>query len=87
MEYTNYERYKNSPVDGFILQGSCSDRESLAFLMDEEDLAAGVAHAEQLIKGGKPSEIMPKAMLPSFYSTPVTAYRWHSLAGLGYAAT
>ena len=83
MEYANYEKYNNSPVDGFILQGSVSDREGLAPLMDRAKMKESLDFASRLINDGKGDHIMPKDRLPEMLTTPITAYRWHSLAAVG----
>lgn len=83
MEYANYEKHNNTPVDGFILQGPVSDREGIAPLMDSAKLNDGLAFAARLIDEGKGETVMPRDMLPEMFSTPITAYRWHSLAAVG----
>ncbi|KAK0621384.1 duf1749 domain-containing protein [Bombardia bombarda] len=71
-------------VDGFILQGPVSDRESTALLMDKAEMDESVAHAAKMIAEGREDEFMPPDLLPVEYSTnPITAYRWHSLAAVG----
>ncbi|KAL0930804.1 esterase lipase [Colletotrichum truncatum] len=80
MEYT---KHKEDPVDGFILQGPASDRESIVDFVDSEELKKSLELAEKMISGGKGSEVMPRDYVPSVFSTPLTAYRWHSLAAKG----
>ena len=84
MEYSDYEKHGSSPVDGFILQGPVSDREGLAPIMGAEKMQESVAHAAQLIKEGKGESIMPREALSSILPSPITAYRWHSLASTGW---
>ncbi|KAJ2904617.1 dolichol-phosphate mannosyltransferase [Zalerion maritima] len=69
-------------VDGFVLQGPVSDREALSLSMSQHDTDAAIAWAEGLIKTGQGDEVMPRTMVPAF-KTPITAYRWWSLAGRG----
>ncbi|OBR13794.1 Esterase lipase [Colletotrichum higginsianum IMI 349063] len=78
-----YTKHKEDPVDGFILQGPVSDRESIADSVDHEWLKNSLEYAEKLIDEGKECEAMPRDQLPSFFQTPMTAYRWHSLAAKG----
>lgn len=40
-------------------------------------------HAEDMIQRGEKDEIMPKALIPPIFSSPITAYRWHSLIAKG----
>ncbi|KAK1999841.1 DUF1749-domain-containing protein [Colletotrichum falcatum] len=78
-----YTKRKEDPVDGFILQGPVSDRESIVDFTDSEWLEKSLKYAESLIAEGKEGEAMPKDLVPSFFSTPMTAYRWSSLAAKG----
>ncbi|WQF75740.1 Putative fusarinine C esterase SidJ, alpha/Beta hydrolase [Colletotrichum destructivum] len=78
-----YTKHKEDPVDGFILQGPVSDRESIADSVDPDWLKKSLEYAEKLIDEGKEWEAMPRDQLPSFFQTPMTAYRWHSLAAKG----
>ncbi|GKT43694.1 UPF0619 GPI-anchored membrane protein [Colletotrichum spaethianum] len=78
-----YTKHTEDPVDGFILQGPVSDRESIVDSVDPEWLQKSLKRAEELIAEGKKGEAIPKDLLPSFFSTPMTAYRWHSLAAKG----
>ncbi|EFQ33315.1 uncharacterized protein GLRG_08459 [Colletotrichum graminicola M1.001] len=78
-----YTKHKGDPVDGFVLQGPVSDRESIVDSTDFEWLEKSLKYAEDLISKGKEGEAMPKDLVPTFFSTPMTAYRWHSLAAKG----
>ena len=82
MEYTNYAAHSNEPVDGFILQGPVSDREALGKSLTKEQLAASIATAAEMLAAGKGDEAMPRDKLEGV-KTPVTAYRWNSLAAPG----
>lgn len=84
IEYTNYDKYHNEPVDGFILQGSVSDREALPIEKGKEAMAKAVALATEMIKSGRGDDAIPKSQLPFEADPwPITAYRFHSLAGDG----
>ncbi|TQN73528.1 UPF0613 protein [Colletotrichum shisoi] len=83
LDCAEYTKHKEDPVDGFILQGPVSDRESIADSVDPDWLRKSLEYAEKLIDEGKEWEAMPRDQLPSFFQTPMTAYRWHSLAAKG----
>lgn len=84
IEYTNYEKHHNEPVDGFIIQASVSDREALPIDKGKETIDKVVAIATEMIKSGKADDAVPKSQLPPVFEPfPVTAYRWHSLAAVG----
>jgi hypothetical protein len=36
-----------------------------------------------MIERGEKDEIMPRALIPPIFSSPITAYRWHSLIAEG----
>ncbi|KAJ3956148.1 hypothetical protein N0V92_007330 [Colletotrichum tropicale] len=78
-----YTKHKEDPVDGFILQGPASDRESIVDFITPELYKKGVDLAEKMIAEGKAGEAMPTDHLPSLFDTPITAYRWHALAAKG----
>lgn len=82
MEYTRYSKYNNEPVDGFILQGPISDREALTMAMPDPQPSLDVA--AKMIADGKADEIMPKEQMPSFLDSPISAYRFQSLAKKGF---
>jgi hypothetical protein len=84
--YADYVKHENEPVDGFVLLGPVSDREGLALIMEPSQMNASLAYASRLIAQGKKDAIMPKEMMPYDWTSPVTAYRWHSLASVGYVA-
>ena len=83
MEYADATKYSNEPVDGFILQATVSDREAIRPLVSKEAYEEGIEYASNLIKSGKENEIMPRSKLPKEFDTPISAYRWFSLAGRG----
>ncbi|KAI4674742.1 uncharacterized protein J4E84_010483 [Alternaria hordeiaustralica] len=67
------------PVDGYIMQAPTSDRETAGLLMPQDLLSASLKHAEALIAKGEKKTIMPSSFIPPIITSPVTAYRWHSL--------
>lgn len=85
MEYNRYDKYHNEPVDGFIMQGSVSDRECYAGLMAPETLGDMVSLAKNMIDTGKGEDVVPKSKLSAgfMFPNPMTAYRLHSLAAVG----
>lgn len=83
LEYTN-RKYQTPPVDGYILSSPISDREGAFYLgMTPADVEISVQAAKEMIEKGQKDDFMPKAFLPSVFTTPITAYRWHSLAAKG----
>lgn len=71
------------PVDGYILQGPTSDRETASLLMTLEQYNTSLTHAIELIAKGEEKTFMPSSLLPTvFEGIPITAYRWHSLVSL-----
>jgi hypothetical protein len=71
-------------VDGYILTSPVSDRESAFLFMSPNDLAKSVQVAQDMVDNGRKDDPMPKESLPFIFTTPVTAYRWRSLAAKGY---
>lgn len=65
------------------MQGPVSDREAFGSLMAASQFESSRGHAAKLIAEGRENEMMPRNLLPPFFTTPVTAYRWHSLVGVG----
>lgn len=78
-----YSKLEEDVVDGFILQGPVSDRESIVDFVKPEDMKKGLDLAAQMIAEGKGGEILPADYVPSIFNTPITAYRWHSLTTKG----
>lgn len=83
LEYTNHAKYDNPAVDGYVLLAPVSDRETATMFMPAEALEATVAAAQQMIEAGREADAMPSAAIPPVFSSPVTAYRWKSLAAKG----
>ena len=71
------------PVDGYILQGPASDREALKLELSEEEHSKPLKAATDLISQGKGLELLPRFTGNLVYFPPMTAYRWHSLQGVG----
>lgn len=85
IEYTNYEKHQNEPVDGYIIQGSVSDREAFRDAMSPEAMDEIVSVTQEMIDTGKQREIVPRSRVPPnfIFSCPFTAYRLHSLCAVG----
>ncbi|KAK4190044.1 hypothetical protein QBC35DRAFT_491156 [Podospora australis] len=72
---------KGLKVDGIILQGPVSDREAIKMSVDPTEREVSLKHAEEM---KNKEEVMPGDKMPEGWrGTPVTAYRWGSLAGVG----
>lgn len=82
MEYTNHSKYENEPVDGYILQGPVSDRDTLELLMDDPEPSLKLA--AKMIAEGKANDCLPMNMVPAVTGAPISAYRFQSLAAKGY---
>ncbi|KAK4135866.1 hypothetical protein BT67DRAFT_377103, partial [Trichocladium antarcticum] len=83
LEYTNRDKYQTPLVDGYILQSPVSDREAALMFMPAEYLSKTIEVARDMIAKGLKDDAMPKALIPPIFETPITAYRWHSLAEMG----
>lgn len=85
MEYNRYDKYHNEPVDGFIMQGSVSDREAFVHFLTQQTVDDMVSLAKGMIDAGRGDDVVPKSKLPSnfIFPNPMTAYRLHSLAAVG----
>lgn len=51
--------------------------------MPPDFFAKTLGHAKDMIARGEQDEIMPKALIPPIFHSPITAYRWHSLISRG----
>ncbi|CUS20414.1 LAQU0S01e06062g1_1 [Lachancea quebecensis] len=67
-------------IDAGVLQASVSDREYFSQSVDKETWARLNATAKELVESGKKDEILPLEYAKVMSETPVTAYRWCSLA-------
>ncbi|KAL7947344.1 hypothetical protein V8C42DRAFT_317522 [Trichoderma barbatum] len=83
MEYTNYAKYSNSPVDGFILQAPVSDRESLDVYMP--DYQSKLDYADRMIAEGRGGDCLPSEQSFAMLGAPVSAKRFHDLFAKGGA--
>jgi hypothetical protein len=75
--------HKSPAVDAYILQSPTSDRETANLLMPPQLFAETLKHASNMIAGGEQDEIMPKSLIPPIFTSPITAYRWHSMISVG----
>lgn len=85
MEYNRYDKHGNEPVDGFIMQGSISDREGYVDVLTQTTVDDMISLAKEMIDAGRGDDAVPKSKLPPgfFFPNPMTAYRLHSLAAVG----
>lgn len=86
MEYDRYDKHQNEPVDGYILQGSVSDREAYLDTLTQTTVDDMISLAKEMIDAGRGDDAVPKSKLPPsfFFPNPMTAYRLHSLSAVGY---
>jgi hypothetical protein len=82
MEYTNYTKHSNSPVDGFILQAPVSDRESLDVYFP--NYQSKIDYADRMIAEGKGNDCLPSDQSFAMLGAPVSANRFHDLFAKGY---
>jgi hypothetical protein len=81
MEYANYTKHNNEPVDGFILLAPVSDRESLEIVCPEYQESLDLA--TRMIAEGRQDDCLPQDKVPGVLAAPVSAYRLHSLCAKG----
>jgi hypothetical protein len=81
MEYSNYAKYKNSTVDGFILQAPVSDREGLMASFPECQETLDLAN--KMIDEGRGEDCLPMKNVQGMLGAPLSAYRLHSLCAKG----
>ncbi len=80
MEYlTGFGHETRALIDGGILQGPVSDRESILMTMDRATYDMSCETARSMIETGRGNEIIPSNFIQNF-PCPVTATRWLSLA-------
>lgn len=83
-----YMRSSDNPnVDACILQAPTSDRVTAGMLMSPEFYSRTLNFSENLIAQGNDDQVMPKDLIPDIFTSPISAYRWHSLISKGYAFT
>ncbi|CCT71243.1 uncharacterized protein FFUJ_08703 [Fusarium fujikuroi IMI 58289] len=81
IEYANYAKRNNEPVDGFVMQGPVSDRETLDLIFPDPQPSLDLA--AKMISEGKGGDCMPFDMIPAVLGAPISAYRFQSLASKG----
>ncbi|KAG5921269.1 hypothetical protein E4U61_006964 [Claviceps capensis] len=81
MEYADYVKHSNPPVDGFIMQGPVSDRESMDVIFPSYQ--DSLALANEWIAQGRAHDCLPNDKVPQDLSAPITAYRFNSLVAKG----
>ncbi|KAK4179264.1 hypothetical protein QBC36DRAFT_322936 [Triangularia setosa] len=71
-------------VDGIILQGPVSDREALGMSVDKGQLEKSIEVARGMVIKGKKDHVIDLDEMPEGWrGSPMTAYRWLSLATKG----
>ena len=85
IEYSNKDQYPDSPAaDGYMLLAPVSDREMSSLFVPPDMLKESVKAARALIDQGRGQDVMRKGSIPELFQSPVTAYRWYSLAAEVY---
>jgi len=81
MEYlTGAGHETRPPIDGGILQGAVSDRESIVASMDPKTYQQSCKAAQELVDAGDGDEVLSSKLINKFFPAPVSAKRWLSLA-------
>ncbi|KAJ8114259.1 hypothetical protein OPT61_g3812 [Boeremia exigua] len=70
-------------ITACILQAPTSDRVTAGMLMPPDFYRRTLDHSKDLIAQGNKDSIMPKDMVPEIFTSPISAYRWHSLIAKG----
>ena len=70
-------------MDGYVLLAPVSDREMAGLFVDGPSLEKSTRRAREMIDNGEGQEVMRKTEIPGIFQSPVTAYRWWSLAAKG----
>lgn len=78
-----YLKRDGPTVEGYILLAPVSDREFAASIAGEEILGKTMDAAKAKIDAGKGHEVMAQDHILPVFASPVTAYRWWSLAAKG----
>lgn len=82
MEYSDYDKHNNSPVDGFIVQAPVSDREAIAVAAPGYEKS--IDYAAKMISEGRAQDCVPRAYVPdALGARAISAYRLHSLFAKG----
>ncbi|KAK4169471.1 hypothetical protein QBC43DRAFT_307803 [Cladorrhinum sp. PSN259] len=78
--------HREDEVQGVILQGPVSDREAILMSCTaaQQELESSLKVAKEMLERGEGEEVMRRKDLPEAWrGSPVTAYRWNSLASVG----
>ncbi|KID70399.1 uncharacterized protein G6M90_00g086270 [Metarhizium brunneum] len=81
MEYSNYVKHGNPPVDGFIMQGPVSDREAMDGIFPS--VKESIELADTWIAAGRAGDCLPGDKVPTVLAAPISAYRLKSLVAKG----
>ncbi|QUC22322.1 uncharacterized protein UV8b_06563 [Ustilaginoidea virens] len=81
IEYADYFKHGNPQVDGFIMQGPVSDRESI--IDSFPDCQESLALADQWIADDRAQDCLPSDKVPRALGAPLSAYRFKSLVSKG----
>jgi pimeloyl-ACP methyl ester carboxylesterase len=82
MEYSDYDKHNNTPVDGFIVQAPVSDREAIAVAAPGYEKS--INYAAKMISEGRAQDCVPRAYVPdALGAQAISAYRLHSLFAKG----
>ncbi|KHO00669.1 Esterase/lipase superfamily protein [Metarhizium album ARSEF 1941] len=81
IEYSDYVKHGNPPVDGFIMQGPVSDREAMEGILSS--FKESIELAESWIAAGRARDCLPNDKVPRSLAAPISAYRFKSLAVKG----
>ncbi|KAK5651917.1 hypothetical protein OQA88_11576 [Cercophora sp. LCS_1] len=79
----DYVKRNGPTVEGFVLLAPVSDREFAESMAGEDLLGKTVEAASKMIEAGRGDEIIPGSDILPVFTTPITAYRWWSLAAKG----
>ncbi|QPH12675.1 hypothetical protein C2857_004945 [Epichloe festucae Fl1] len=77
IEYADYAKHNSPPVDGFIVQGPISDRETMHDIFPSHQDSLDLA--DQWIAEGRAHDCLPRDKVPQDLGAPMTAYRFKSL--------
>lgn len=81
MEYLTGKGHEvRAPIDGAIMQAPVSDRNSMIVEINPEVYRKSCITAQQMVERGDGDEILPFKITNRFFTSPVTAKRWLSLA-------
>ncbi|KAF7543588.1 hypothetical protein G7Z17_g10611 [Cylindrodendrum hubeiense] len=81
IEYADYAKHGNEPVDAFIMQGCVSDREAFELVMPNPQPSLDLA--AKMIAEGRANDVLPMDMIPAVLQAPISAYRFQALTAKG----